>query len=125
MVEAGRIRSLADSGNVITATIARRGGGELVGEHALVINCTGPLGRIDRTRDALLRGLLDAGDVAPDPLRLSLATDARSRAGRGIWALGPMAKAQFWEMVAVPDIRHQVKAVADDIAGEWVNERES
>jgi uncharacterized NAD(P)/FAD-binding protein YdhS len=34
------------------------------------------------------------------------------------WALGPLTKGKFWEIVAVPDIRGQVAAVADDIAVE-------
>jgi uncharacterized NAD(P)/FAD-binding protein YdhS len=35
-----------------------------------------------------------------------------------VWALGPLTKGKFWEIVAVPDIRGQVAAVAADIAME-------
>ena len=83
-------------------------------------NCTGPLHSIARTSDPLLRSLLDAGVVRPDPLGLGLDIDQRSRAlGAGaLWAVGPLTKARYWEIIAVPDIRDQAAAVADDIAQE-------
>ena len=34
------------------------------------------------------------------------------------WALGPLTKGRYWEITAVPDIRGQVAAVAEDIAKE-------
>jgi uncharacterized NAD(P)/FAD-binding protein YdhS len=49
---------------------------------------------------------------------MGLAVDQASRAGPGVWALGPLTKGEFWEIVAVPDIRGQVADVADDIARE-------
>ena len=42
---------------------------------------------------------------------------ASQRAER-LWALGPLTKGRYWEIVAVPDIRGQAAAVADDIARE-------
>ncbi len=83
-----------------------------------VFNCTGPLGAMERTCDPLLRQMIDDGEVAVDRLGMGLAVDEASRAGRGVWALGPLTKGEFWEIVAVPDIRGQVAAVADDIARE-------
>jgi uncharacterized NAD(P)/FAD-binding protein YdhS len=35
-----------------------------------------------------------------------------------MWALGPLTKGRYWEIVAVPDIREQAAAVAEDIASE-------
>jgi len=35
-----------------------------------------------------------------------------------LWAVGPLTKGRFWEIVAVPDIRGQVADVANDIAEE-------
>jgi uncharacterized NAD(P)/FAD-binding protein YdhS len=86
---------------------------------AYAFNCTGPLHSIEHTRDPLLRSLLDAGEVAPDRLGMGLAVDENSRAGeRNIWALGPLTKGRYWEIIAVPDIRVQAAAVAEDIARE-------
>ena len=42
---------------------------------------------------------------------------ARARA-TGVWALGPLTKGAYWEIVAVPDIRGQAAAVAEAIAME-------
>ena len=66
------------------------------------------------------RSLLDAGAVTPDPLGIGLAIDEGSRVSgaQRMWALGPLARARYWEIVAVPDIRDQAAAVADDIAQE-------
>jgi len=50
---------------------------------------------------------------------MGIAVDERSRAvgADRLWALGPLTKGRFWEIVAVPDIRVQAAAVAEDIAG--------
>jgi uncharacterized NAD(P)/FAD-binding protein YdhS len=61
---------------------------------------------------------MDGGEVRVDDLALALEVDGRSRAGQGIWALGPLTKGRYWEIVAVPDIRGQAAAVAEDIAAE-------
>ena len=88
------------------------------GRFGAAFNCTGPLGAMARTKDPLLRQVIDDGLVAVDALGMGLAVDDTSRAGARTWALGPLTKGNFWEIVAVPDIRHQVAQVADDIAEE-------
>jgi uncharacterized NAD(P)/FAD-binding protein YdhS len=64
--------------------------------------------------------LLDSGVVAPDRLGMGIEVDGNSRAvaAQRLWALGPLTKGRYWEIVAVPDIRGQAAAVADDIARE-------
>ena len=49
---------------------------------------------------------------------MGLDVDDRSRASDRLWALGPLTKGRYWEIVAVPDIRGQAAAVADDIESE-------
>ena len=85
---------------------------------AYAFNCTGPLHSIDRTRDPLLRSLLDSKQVHPDELGIGLDVDPNSRAGERLWALGPLTKGRYWEIIAVPDIRDQAAAVAEDIGRE-------
>jgi uncharacterized NAD(P)/FAD-binding protein YdhS len=102
-------------------TLARRGGGELSRRFAAVINCTGPQGAIERVEDALIRSLIASGRARPDRLGLGLEVDGRSRiAGTGdgpdLYALGPLTRGAFWEIVAVPDIRGQAAGVAKAIA---------
>ncbi len=84
----------------------------------VAFNCTGPLGAMGRTEDALLGQMIGDGLIAIHVLGMGLEVDGASRAGARLWALGPLTKGKYWEIVAVPDIRHQVAAVADDIAEE-------
>ena len=105
-----------------TATIARRGGGGLRRRFAAAINCTGPQGAIERVEDPLIRQLLAGGRARADRLGLGLEVDEESRvAGSGpspaLYAIGPLSKGAFWEIVAVPDIRGQAAAVAKAVAG--------
>ena len=120
-VLAGRIVGARLAGEGIEVDVQRRGASDTRSLHAAyAFNCTGPLHAIDRTRDPLLRGLLDAGDIRADHLGIGIEVDQRSQvadAGR-LWALGGLTKGRYWEIVAVPDIRAQAAAVAEDIATE-------
>jgi uncharacterized NAD(P)/FAD-binding protein YdhS len=112
-VVAGRIARV-EGGAV---TIARRGGGELTRRFAAAINCTGPEGAIGRVGDPLIRSLLASGRARPDRLGLGLEVDGESRvvgsgASPALYAVGPLTKGAFWEIVAVPDIRAQAAGVA-------------
>ena len=130
-VVAGRVGAMHDEGDHMAVEIAQRGNRPLTplacGESpspsrgegfSAVFNCTGPLGAMGRTRDPLLRQMIDSGMVAVDRLGMGLAVDGDSLAGERVWALGPLTKGAFWEIVAVPDIREQVAQVADHIARE-------
>ena len=118
-VVAGRVQSMHAVGDGIEVGIRRRGRQECATEHFdMVFNCTGPLGEMERTANPLLRQMLDDGIVRPDDVGIGLAVDERDRAADKIWALGPMTKGRYWEIIAVPDIRSQAAAVAADIATE-------
>ncbi len=117
---AGRIKGMRAAGDGIAVEIARRRStNDPLGQRfAVAFNCTGPLGAIGRTKDALLAQLIGHQAVAADALGIGLASDARHRAGERIWALGPLTKGGYWEIVAVPDIRGQAAQVAEDVAKE-------
>jgi len=120
-VVAGRIVAAKAQGESVEVEFRRRGEDRTSQERFdYAFNCTGPLGTIARTRDPLLRGLLARGLIKPDHLGIGLAVDADSRVpgAQALWALGPLTKGAFWEIVAVPDIRAQAAAVADHIAKE-------
>lgn len=102
-------------------TLARRGGGEIDRRFEAIVNCTGPEGAIARIADPLVRSLLADGRARPDRLGLGFDVDPDSRvrgsgASPALYALGPLTKGTFWEMVAVPDIRGQAARVAQAIA---------
>ena len=118
-VMAGRVVSAKDAGSGLEVEVRPRGAQtsrQMTFDYAF--NCTGPLHSIERTRDPLLRSLLDGGQASPDQLGMGLDVDERSRAGERLWALGPLTKGRYWEIIAVPDIREQAASVADDIARE-------
>jgi len=79
-----------------------------------VINCSGPSSDYARIRHSLLRRLLDAGVIRPDPLHLGLDVDDQAQLiatdgtkSAGLYAIGPITKGKYWEIIAVPDIRRQ------------------
>jgi len=93
-----------------------------------MINCTGPQGDLLRSSDPLIRRMLAAGRIRSDALRLGLdidrdghVVDSRGRASDHILAIGPMTRGDLWEVVAVPDIRVQVSALARRLVNaHWV-----
>ena len=118
---AGRIQSVEEDQAGLTVAYRRRGASRVEqGGFAYMINCTGPLGTISRTRDPMLKGMLAEGLARPDQLGIALDVDERSRVAgaKRAWAMGPLTKGRYWEIIAVPDIRGQAAAVADDIAME-------
>jgi uncharacterized NAD(P)/FAD-binding protein YdhS len=118
-VLSGRIIAASETPTGIAVDIQRRGAAESQRTtFAYAFNCTGPLHAIERTRDPLLRALLEGGDARPDHLGIGLEVDDNSRVGERLWALGPLTKGRYWEITAVPDIREQAARVAEDIAGE-------
>jgi uncharacterized NAD(P)/FAD-binding protein YdhS len=124
-IHAGRIRRLRGMEGGAELTFCRRGDREPQALRvARVVNCAGPACDFDRIAHPLVRSLLRGGLVRPDPLRLGLDVtgtcalrDRRGAISRRLFAVGPVTKAAFWEMTAVPDIRRQCEAVAEHLAG--------
>jgi uncharacterized NAD(P)/FAD-binding protein YdhS len=113
---AGSIIAARRAAQGIEVEYRRRGKAQFHCEtFAYAFNCTGPLHSIGRSKVPLLRSLLAAGEVKPDHLGIGLEIDGTSRAGEHLWAMGPLTKARYWEIIAVPDIREQAAAVAENI----------
>jgi uncharacterized NAD(P)/FAD-binding protein YdhS len=120
-IVAGRIVSMREGNRELVAGIKRRGTSEAGERHfALGVNCTGPLGALERSEDGVLRNLFDTGLARADALGIGLDIDERSRVAGAerLWAMGPLTKGALWEIVAVPDIRGQAADVARDISEE-------
>jgi uncharacterized NAD(P)/FAD-binding protein YdhS len=118
-VAAGRI----GAGSGEETIVALRGGGTLRRRFVAAVNCTGPEGNIARVEDPLVRQAIASGRARPDRLGLGLEVDGESRlidadgaASPCLFAVGPLSKGAFWEIVAVPDIRHQLLGVARTLA---------
>jgi len=118
-VVAGRVRSMRDTPDGVEVDIQHRGRrNSTTRTFDTVVNCTGPLGAMARTENPILKQMLGDELIAADELGIGLAVDDRDRAGDRVWALGPLTKGRYWEIIAVPDIRGQAAAVAADIATE-------
>lgn len=127
MERAGRLR--IEAGKLVavepgSVTWRRRGDAEARKlAVARIVNCTGPQGDIARSGEPLLDNLLRAGRIRSDPCRIGIDVDNRHRvldaagaASDSLRAIGPMTRGAWWEIVAVPDIRGQVDAVARELA---------
>jgi uncharacterized NAD(P)/FAD-binding protein YdhS len=117
-VMAARVVGVEPEGDGLLVSYRRRGSDQARTMRAgFVFNCTGPLHAMSDSRNPLIRGLLDSGAAEPDQLDIGLAVDEHSRVigSDRLWALGALTKARYWEIIAVPDIRGQVAAVARDI----------
>jgi uncharacterized NAD(P)/FAD-binding protein YdhS len=88
-----------------------------------LINCTGPQSDIRRLDQPLLVDMMAKGFVRWDPLHMGILTDpsgalvdASGRISDSLFAIGPLCKPTLWECTAVPEIRHQVDALARQVA---------
>jgi uncharacterized NAD(P)/FAD-binding protein YdhS len=122
-VIAGRIGRVSETGNALDVGIVHRGGArqETV-RAARVVNCTGPGMDFRRSRDPLVRDLLERGLARPGSLGLgfdALADGAliggNGTPSRSLFTLGPPLKGMYWETTAVPEIRTQAQALATRI----------
>jgi uncharacterized NAD(P)/FAD-binding protein YdhS len=93
-----------------------------------IINCTGPQGDLLRTREPLLRQMVASGYIRPDAHSFGIevnaqaeAIDAGGVANPRLFALGPLTRGTFWEIVAVPDIRVQTWSLARRLSNaHWI-----
>jgi uncharacterized NAD(P)/FAD-binding protein YdhS len=119
-VLAGRLRALRATprGAEILVESREDGAHERVAVGA-VVNCTGPNYDFATIAVPLVAQLRDAGLCRSDPLGLGLDLDADyqliDRAGavvQGLYYIGPMLKAQYWEAIAVPELRVHAQQLA-------------
>lgn len=84
-----------------------------------VINCTGPLPDITKTKNILLKNLVSRGTIKPDALKLGIETDLQGAiinsnniTSDNLFTLGGNLKGLLWESTAVPEIRVQAENLA-------------
>ena len=118
-IGAARVAALSEAPLGLDVTLDRQHGGRVTLRVGWVINCTGPDGDPARSREPLLRSLLERGAVVRDPLKLGLVAsddgallDARGETPGVLWTLGPLLRGSLWETTAVPEIRSQAARLA-------------
>lgn len=119
-VIAGRVRSISDVGKDAEVVYRRRGfrEDELLKVQG-IIECTGFELDPRKAPNRLLTDLLAQGLAQPGPhgfgLKVSPACaliDASGRAASDLFAVGPLTRGQFWEVVGLPDVRQQCARLA-------------
>jgi uncharacterized NAD(P)/FAD-binding protein YdhS len=119
-IERARLGRLTRKGRSVEAELLPiRGAVPVYRQVERVINCSGPLGDIERIASPLVRGLLRSGQLRPDPLGIGLevtnegaAIDRQGGISKSLYAVGPITRGVFWESTAVPDIRLHCEALA-------------
>jgi len=125
-IVAGRIVAAQRIDEQIVVDIVRRGGGAIITRRfARIIDCTGLSESPLQSANPLLRALLERGAARPDALGIGFDVAENlslvgfdGRASRRVKAIGPLARAAFWECIAIPDIRLQGAQLADALAAE-------
>jgi uncharacterized NAD(P)/FAD-binding protein YdhS len=84
-----------------------------------IIECTGIVKDPRRTANRALRSLFDQRLARVDPLQIGIDVTAECAVidpfgvpSERIYAVGPLTRAAFWEIIAVPDIRTQCAELA-------------
>jgi uncharacterized NAD(P)/FAD-binding protein YdhS len=111
------------SSNSGGATVRYRRRGE-VGLESLevdaIVDCTGIARDPAATHNPAVRSLFDQGLARIDPLHMGIevASDCAIVNRQGLpsprlFAIGPLTRAAFWEIIAIPDIRNQCVQLAE------------
>ena len=122
-VSAGRIAEITPGNSQVRVTFQPRHGEVQTADFARVINCSGPETDYRACNDPLVHDLMRRGFARPDPLGLGLEVSeqgallsADGQPSSRLFALGPVTRGSFWEIVAVPDIRMHCARLAAHLA---------
>ncbi len=122
-VMAARLCAVEPREKSCTIRYQRRGASTIeVLEVDAIVECRGVVTNPAQTSNPVVRSLLDSGQARVDPLGIGLDVAPNGAiVGRGgipserLFAIGPIARAAFWEITAVPEIRVQCAALAGRI----------
>ncbi len=122
-VVAGSLLAARADADALTLTVRRHGGAIESVAAALVVNCTGPAHADVVAGTPVLASLSDAELLRADPLGLGVAVDTRGRAldrddtpVPGLFVAGPLARGTYGELIGLPQVSNQPRAVAAEIA---------
>lgn len=124
-VGAARVLDILPGPSSAHVRVRRRGSGSIEElQVARVIDCTGPDAEGRFTRDPLMQDLMDRGLARPDPLGLGLDVSEQGALlncdgipSPRLFAVGPVTRGTFWEIVAVPDIRLHCVRLSNHLMG--------
>jgi uncharacterized NAD(P)/FAD-binding protein YdhS len=122
-IVAGRVRAIEPNARGATVTYRRRGATACETIHvAKIAQCIGLSVAPRESANPLLQNLLAQGLTRPDPIGVGLDVtddcamiDRFGQPSQRLFAVGPLTRGKFWEIVAIPDIRLQCAQLADRI----------
>ena len=131
-IVAGRTLETRTEGDATVMVIRERGTRnvrELVADR--IIDCTGILRDPTTGSGRLAARLIETGHARLDPLAIGIEVDghgsivnAKGMRSQRLFAVGPVTRARFWEITAIPDIRVQCAALAKVlVAQRWSDAR--
>jgi uncharacterized NAD(P)/FAD-binding protein YdhS len=102
----------------------RRGQSEVASlQVGMIVDCTGLVKDPRATGNPVIQRLFEQGLARADTLHIGIdiaedcaVIDSNGVASRRLFAVGPLTRAAFWEIVAVPDIRNQCAELAARLA---------
>jgi uncharacterized NAD(P)/FAD-binding protein YdhS len=102
----------------------RRGQSEIQSmQVGAIVDCTGIVKDPLASANPAVRSLLDRGLARVDPLHIGIEINPDCAIvnhdgvpSRRLFAVGPLTRAAFWEIIAIPDIRNQCAALAAKLA---------
>jgi len=120
---AGKVLDLEEKENVVNARFFdRKNKQEIVGQFSIVINCTGPETKIEKTGNELLVQLKNDGLIIQDELMLGVEVnnyyqiiDVHQKVEENMYAIGSLLKGRLWESTAINELRAQAKEIAEQL----------
>ena len=118
---AGKIIDIAPNPTGATVRYRRRGQTKLETlEVAAIVDCTGIVRDPGGTGNPAVRSLFDQDLARVDALRIGIeisrdcaVVDRDGLPSGRLFAIGPLTRAAFWEIIAIPDIRNQCAELAE------------
>jgi uncharacterized NAD(P)/FAD-binding protein YdhS len=133
-IVAGKVAETIAAENEVMVQVKLRGGDAVaVYRGVRLIDCSGLNSDCTKLDQPLLKQLLESGLIRSDALRLGVDVaedgaliDRAGEAAADLFALGPITKGAFWEIIAVPDLRVACEAMAARLLpGEQADRRRS
>ncbi|HEX4112516.1 MAG TPA: FAD/NAD(P)-binding protein [Stellaceae bacterium] len=121
-IVAGKLRGARRHHGGLLVEIAPRGSRQTERRRfRAIVNCTGPRQTLHPDPAHFLGALIARGLAYPDPLGLGLTVDGDCRVygiSRNVFALGPLTRERFADVVGAPEIMAQAEYLARILAGE-------
>jgi uncharacterized NAD(P)/FAD-binding protein YdhS len=122
---AAKVVSVVSDGEEALINHRRRGDTRILNMRVgAVVDCTGIVKDPRATPNPAVRRLFERGLARVDPLCIGIETapdcaiiGRDGTISRRLFAVGPLTRAAFWEIIAIPDIRNQCAALATLLAG--------